>query len=53
MLTAGLERLAQRGALHLKVGYSTDAARDLYVGAGFEPTETSRSYRRVFPDGVA
>jgi len=53
MLTAGLERLAQRGALHLKVGYSTDAARDLYVGAGFEPTETSRSYGRVFPDVVA
>ena len=49
LLTAGLERLAQRGALHLKVGYSTDAARDLYVGAGFEPTETSRSCRRVFP----
>lgn len=45
LLIAGLERLAARGARRLKVGYSTDAARRLYVGAGFRVTWTSRSYR--------
>jgi len=45
MLTAGLERLAKRGARGLKVGYGTDVARRLYVGAGFHVTSTSRSYR--------
>jgi predicted N-acetyltransferase YhbS len=50
MLTAGLDRLATRGARRLKVGYATDAARALYVGAGFRVTSTSTSYswtRRV------
>ncbi len=44
MLTAGLDRLALRGASRLKVGYGTDVARRLYVGAGFRVTSTSRSY---------
>lgn len=44
MLTAGLDRLAKRGARRLKVGYATDAARALYVGAGFQVTSTTRSY---------
>jgi ribosomal protein S18 acetylase RimI-like enzyme len=44
MLTAGLDRLAQRGARRLKVGYATDVARGLYVGAGFRVNSTSRSY---------
>ena len=46
MLTTGLDRLAKRGARRLKVGYVTDAARGLYVGAGFRPTATSRSHSR-------
>jgi ribosomal protein S18 acetylase RimI-like enzyme len=45
MLTAGLARLAKRGARRLKVSYATDAARALYAGAGFRVTSTSRSYR--------
>jgi GNAT superfamily N-acetyltransferase len=45
MLTAGLDLLADRGARRLKVGYSTDVARGLYVGAGFRVTSTTRSYR--------
>jgi ribosomal protein S18 acetylase RimI-like enzyme len=49
MLTAGLDRLAQRGARRLKVGYATDVARALYVGAGFRVTSTTRSYGCV-PD---
>jgi GNAT superfamily N-acetyltransferase len=44
MLTAGLDRLAKRGARRLKVGYATDEARRLYVSAGFRVTSTSRSY---------
>ena len=44
LLTAGLERLAERGAIRLKVGYSSDVARALYVGAGFEQTSTDRTY---------
>jgi ribosomal protein S18 acetylase RimI-like enzyme len=56
LLTAGLDRLAVRGARRLKVGYGTDAARRLYLGAGFRETSTSRSYRwrrpgRVPPTG--
>jgi GNAT superfamily N-acetyltransferase len=46
LLTAGLDRLAQRGARRLKVGYATDVARRLYVGAGFRVTSTSTSYGR-------
>jgi ribosomal protein S18 acetylase RimI-like enzyme len=45
MLTAGLERLAERGARRLKVGYATNAARDLYTGAGFRLTSTHMSSR--------
>ncbi|MEX2210977.1 MAG: GNAT family N-acetyltransferase [Gaiellaceae bacterium] len=44
MLTAGLDRLAKRGARRLKVGYGTDVARGLYVGAGFRVTATDTSY---------
>jgi ribosomal protein S18 acetylase RimI-like enzyme len=44
LLTAGLDRLAKRGARRLKVGYGTDVARRLYVGAGFRVTSTDRSY---------
>jgi GNAT superfamily N-acetyltransferase len=49
LLTAGLDRLAKRGARRLKVGYSTDAARRLYVGVGFRVTATTRSYGRRTP----
>ena len=49
MLTAGLDRLAERGARRLKVGYATDVARSLYVGAGFRVTSTTRSHRRPAP----
>jgi predicted N-acetyltransferase YhbS len=45
MLTAGLDRLAERGARRLKVGYGSEAGRALYVGAGFRSTATSTSYR--------
>ena len=47
MLTAGLDRLAKRGASRLKVGYATDAARALYTGAGFRVASTETTYRRA------
>jgi len=45
LLSEGLDRLADRGARRLKVGYSTGIARALYLGAGFRPTSTDTSYR--------
>ncbi len=52
MLTTGLARLVKRGARRLKVGYATDVARGLNVGAGFQVTSTNTSYswRRVAMD---
>jgi GNAT superfamily N-acetyltransferase len=49
MLAAGLDRVALRGASRLKVGYGTDVARRLYVGAGFRATSPSRSYSWTRP----
>ena len=51
MLTAGLDRLAKRGARRFKVSYATDVARALYLGAGFwlTSTSTSFSWRRPTP----
>jgi GNAT superfamily N-acetyltransferase len=45
LLTDGLDRLAERGARRLKVGYATEPARALYTGAGFRVTTTCTSYR--------
>jgi predicted N-acetyltransferase YhbS len=42
LLTHGLDRLAGAGAQRLKVGFETDAARDLYLGAGFVRTSVDR-----------
>jgi GNAT superfamily N-acetyltransferase len=46
LLTNGLDRLARKGALRLKVGFETDAARNLYVGAGFVQTSIDRTLLR-------
>ena len=42
LLTHGLDRLAMAGARRLKVGFETDEARNLYLGAGFRQTSTDR-----------
>jgi GNAT superfamily N-acetyltransferase len=42
LLTNGLDRLARKGARRLKVGFETDAARRLYLGAGFVQTSIDR-----------
>jgi GNAT superfamily N-acetyltransferase len=46
LLTNGLDRLARKGALRLKVGFDSDAARDLYLGAGFVQTSVDRTLIR-------
>ena len=49
LLTNGLDRLARKGALRLKVGFETDAARNLYLGAGFVQTSIDRRLVRPAP----
>ena len=49
LLTNGLDRLARKGARRLKVGFETDAARNLYVGAGFVQTSVDRRLIRAAP----
>jgi predicted N-acetyltransferase YhbS len=49
LLTNGLDRLAGRGASRLKVGFETDAARNLYLGAGFVQTSVDRLLVRPAP----
>jgi GNAT superfamily N-acetyltransferase len=46
LLTNGLDRLARKGARRLKVGFETDAARNLYLGAGFVQTSVDRLFTR-------
>jgi predicted N-acetyltransferase YhbS len=46
LLTNGLDRLARKGARRLKVGFETDAARNLYLGAGFVQTSIDRLFIR-------
>jgi predicted N-acetyltransferase YhbS len=42
LLTNGLDRLQRKGARRLKVGFESDAARNLYLGAGFVQTSIDR-----------
>ena len=46
LLANGLERLARKGARRLKVGFETDAARNLYLSAGFSQTSVDRLFTR-------
>jgi predicted N-acetyltransferase YhbS len=46
LLTHGLDRLARKGARRLKVGFETDAARNLYLGSGFVQTSVDRLLTR-------
>lgn len=49
MLSAGIDRLAARGARQVKISYQTDAAGALYRGIGFRRTSTSTWYVRSQP----
>ena len=49
LLTNGLDRLARKVACRLKVGFETDAARHLYLGAGFAQTSVDRLLIRPAP----
>ncbi len=46
LLTTGLDRLARKGARRLKVGFQTEAARHLYLRAGFVQTSVDRLLTR-------
>lgn len=46
LLTAGLDRLADKGATRLKVSFGTMAAREFYVGAGFRVDAAMTTYIR-------
>jgi ribosomal protein S18 acetylase RimI-like enzyme len=48
LLTVGIDRLAARGCERMKVSYLAEnaGAKALYLGVGFEPSDTSRVYRR-------
>ena len=46
LLTNGLDRLARTGVRRLKVGFEAEAARRLYVGAGFVQTSVDRLLTR-------
>jgi len=47
MLSEGLNRLMERGMTRLKVGFETEAARNLYVGAGFRPAAALRNFSKL------
>jgi predicted N-acetyltransferase YhbS len=47
MLTEGLERLALRGSVRLKVGFDGPAGEALYLGAGFVVDNMVRSHVRA------
>jgi ribosomal protein S18 acetylase RimI-like enzyme len=49
LLTNGLDRLGRKGARRLKVGFETDAARNLYLGAGFVQRSIDRLLIRPVP----
>ncbi|MHB1508263.1 MAG: GNAT family N-acetyltransferase [Acidimicrobiales bacterium] len=49
LISHGLDRLAGRDARRVKVGFSTDAARRLYVGANFVQTSVDRLLVRPTP----
>ncbi len=49
LLTNGLDRLARKGARRLKVGFESDAARNLYLSAGFVQTSIDRLFIRPAP----
>ena len=49
LLTNGLDRLARKGARRLKTGFEADAARTLYLGAGFVQTSIDRLLVRPAP----
>lgn len=46
LIASGLDRLTRRGATRLKVGFGTDAARDLYLGVGFRVEAEMTTYAR-------
>jgi len=51
MLTAGIDRLAHRGAERIKIGFESEAAAALYRAVGFRPTSRDTWYEARPCDG--
>jgi GNAT superfamily N-acetyltransferase len=49
MLTAGIDRLAEKGAQRVKVGFMSEVAATLYQGLGFRKTSSDTTYQRRTP----
>lgn len=49
LITNGLDRLARKGAKRIKIGFGTDAARNLYLSVGFVQTSVDRLLIRRDP----
>jgi predicted N-acetyltransferase YhbS len=47
LLTNGLDRLTRKGAVRLKVGFQTDAAKSLYLNSGFVQLSVDRRLTRA------
>jgi GNAT superfamily N-acetyltransferase len=47
LLTSGLNRLVRKGAVRLKVGFESDAAKNLYLNSGFVQTSVDRFLTRT------
>jgi GNAT superfamily N-acetyltransferase len=46
LIAHGLDRLARKGAMRMKVSWGSPPGRALYLGAGFRESDTSTSHRR-------
>jgi GNAT superfamily N-acetyltransferase len=49
MLTAGIDRLAAKGAQRVKVSFMSEVAATLYQGLGFRKTSSDTTYERRTP----
>lgn len=49
LLTNGLDRLARKGARRLKVGFTKEPGRNLYLGAGFVQSSVDLLFARPAP----
>ena len=47
MITAGIDRLARKGAMTITIGYESEAAGTLYRSLGFVPTFAFTGFRRL------
>jgi len=47
LLATGIDRMVQKGATRIKVGWASPPGRGLYLGSGFKETSTDTTYARA------